>query len=137
MSMYCTVETEFKNGDALIAAISETSKWPIEAIEFHSAAVNLIGYQGDVRPQTANIIIRRKVVGPGSNDLGFELSDGVYKAIISQYDMNRGFNKAWLTRVKQNYAYHCVKIEQEKRGRKVSRVLLPDGKQRVEVRIGR
>ncbi len=49
--------------------------------------INLVGYRGDTRQQTADIVVRRRYVGGSSNDLGFKrLENGKYQIIVSQYD---------------------------------------------------
>ncbi|RLC88989.1 MAG: hypothetical protein DRJ03_00065 [Chloroflexi bacterium] len=133
LSRYCTVNTEFKDGDALVDALMETSKWTAAQIEVHETPQNLFGYHGDKRSQKAHIIIRRQHVGGASNDLGFVKSEnGNYKAIVSEYDSRR-YGKDWVGRLTGNYAYHKVRREQEARGRHVSRERCPNGRQRVVV----
>lgn len=133
MSRYCTVETQFIDGDALVAALIETGNWTAEQIEIHTDPQNLFGYGGDRRAQKAHIIIRRKYVGSASNDIGFiQKEDETYEAIISEYDSRR-YGKKWIGQLTGNYAYHRVRIEQEARGRTVSRERCPNGRQRVVV----
>jgi hypothetical protein len=65
---------------------------------------NLVGYLGDERPEKAHIIIRRRQLDSASNDIGFARdANGVYRAIISDYDRGIGFDAAWLGRVGQTY----------------------------------
>jgi hypothetical protein len=58
--------------------------------KFHEVAQHLVGYLGDVRAQTAEVIVRRSVkggLGVSSNDLGFKRNaEGNYEALISEYD---------------------------------------------------
>ena len=133
MSQYCTVRTEFRNLQALLHALSETGGWVLENIEVHEGGQNLIGYRGDTRPEIAHVIIRKGFVGDASNDIGFvKTEEGSYAAIISQYDKTR-YNQQWLNNLKKNYAFHSIKIEQENRGRTVSREILDKGRQRITV----
>lgn len=133
MSRYCVVETQFLDGNVLVAALIETGNWTIQQIEIHTDPQNLFGYRGDRREQKAHIIIRRKNVGTSSNDIGFLMnSEGNYEAIISEYDSNR-YGQKWVGKLTGNYAYHKVRREQESRGRTVSRERLPSGRQKVTV----
>ena len=87
MSLYCSVKTQFKNQDALVAALMETGEWQINQIDVYDVAHNLFGYQGDQKKEVAHIIIRREGVGHSSNDMGFVRNpDGTYSAIISELD---------------------------------------------------
>lgn len=133
MSEYCSVKTQFKNEDALIAALMETGGWTREQIEVHQQPVNLHGYHGDQREQDAHIVIRRQFVGGASNDIGFlRSSSGEYQAWISQYDHHR-YGATWQQRLRQNYAFHAIRVQQEARGRTVSRERLPGGKQMIVI----
>jgi len=134
MSMYCSVKTQFKDQDALVNALMETGGWQGYQIEVHSEPQNLYGYHGDVREQVANIIIRRQHVQASANDIGFEKTeDGTYRSHISQFD-SRKYDSRWIGRLKQAYAFHVLKRQQEARGRVVTRERLADGRQRVMIR---
>lgn len=107
MSHFTDIQLQFKNKNILLEALVEMG-WRMECIEVHDTPANLYGYQGDMRQDTANIIIRRKNVGAMSNDIGFRLNpDGTYTAIISEYDQgHRGkgrYGTEWLGRLKQTY----------------------------------
>ena len=134
MSLYCQIETAMKNQEALIFALMETGLWQREQIEIYDEPQHLFGYRGDLRQDKANIIIRRKNVGMSSNDLGFiKNEDNTYTAIISEFDKTK-YSEHWTNKLKQNYAFQAIRLQQEKRGRQVSRTKLPDGKQRVEIK---
>lgn len=133
MSLYCSVQTQFKNESAIVAALVETGKWTKEQISIHQTASHLFGYKGDQRQEVANIIIRREFVPGASNDIGFvRNADGTFTAIISQFDKVK-YNNSWINKLKSNYAYHAIRLQQEARGRRVARERLPDGRQRVKV----
>lgn len=133
MSRYCTVETQFNDGDSLLDALIETGGWTRGQIEVHSEPQHLFGWHGDRRKEKAHIIIRRKHVGDSSNDLGFIRNEnGNYEAIISDFDSSK-YGKKWVGQLKGNYAYHKVRREQEARGRKVSRERCQNGHQRIMV----
>ena len=64
----------------------------------------LYGYMGDERPERAQIVIRRRQLDSASNDIGFVRdANGVYRALISEYDRAIGFDAAWLGRLSQTY----------------------------------
>lgn len=133
MSRYCTIETMFMDRDTLVAALMETGGWTAEQIEVHADPQSLFGYSGDRRAQKAHIIIRRMHVGSAANDIGFiQKEDGTYEAIISEYDSKK-YGAKWIGQLTGNYAYHRVRIEQEARGRTVSRERCTNGHQRVVV----
>lgn len=112
MSHYSKIETQIMEKESLLKALHDLG---YTDIEMHDQAQNLFGYQGDVRPEQANIIIRRKFISPESNDVGFKLTaEGTYEAIVSEYDQEL-LGKDWVGRVSQNYAEHAVvsKLEQQ------------------------
>lgn len=131
--MYCLIETQFRSPEALLYALMETGCWSKEQIEIHGEPQTLYGYRGDARQERANIIVRRQNVGGSSNDIGFiKNEDNTYTAIISEFDKTK-YSEHWTNKLKQSYAFHAIKLQQEARGRQVSRTKLPDGKQRVTI----
>jgi len=121
MSRFCTVKTELRDKTALLAALAETGQWAPEWIESHDLPQPLFGYQGDKREEVANIIVRREHIGLASNDLGFVKNpDGTYSSIVSEFD-GRRIDKAFMGRLKANYAFHVIKNQQEALGRTVQR----------------
>lgn len=133
MSEYCDIKTQFKSLPALLSALQETGGWSQEQIQVYAEPQHLVGHGGDARQQTAHVIIRREHVGYASNDLGFiRGADGTYTAIISEYDSHR-YGPQWQGRLRQNYAFHALRLQQQARGRTVTRRSLPNGKIIVEV----
>jgi len=134
VSHFVECQTEFRDPQALVAALVECG-FQEPQIEVHAEAVPLYGYQGDIRPQKAHIVIRREYVGPAANDVGWERqSDGTYRAWISEYDGRHRFSEQMQNNVKQEYAYQLVARQQRARGRTVTREQLPSGE--IEVTIG-
>ena len=127
MSAYSTNKTLFKDKACLLAALAEMG-FDSSKVEVHEKATNLHGYQGDVRADVAEIIIRRKYVGGASNDMGFKKNaDGTYGAIISEYDSRR-YNAAWLGKLSAAYARNGI-IEKAKRlGLRPAGTIKKDGK---------
>lgn len=113
MSHYSKIKTKIMERDALLAALKEMG---YHNVEVHEKADSLYGYQGDRRPERAEVIIRRKFIGPASNDIGFrKADDGSYEAIVSQYDQGM-LGKDWVDRVCQKYAEHAVLAKLEAQG---------------------
>lgn len=113
VSHYNNIETQIKDLDALLNALcrvnTRTHQWTRNTIEVHKTPQHLMGYQGDTREQTAEIIIRQRHVGGASNDIGFKKqADGTYTAIISDYD--QGFyNTQWVQSLGTYYGVEATK----------------------------
>ena len=88
MSEYITMNLNIESKEDIIAALEKIGV----PHEVHDTAVNLHGYTGDTRKQTAEIVVRRQHVGGAANDLGFKWNekDGRWDMIVSDYD--RGGN---------------------------------------------
>lgn len=100
MSHYTRVRTALKDPDILVRALADVG---FGNVERHAEAQALIGYQGDKRPQTAEIIVRRKHIGQASNDIGFaRRGDGTFEAIIGDFD-RRQYGRPWLDRLAHAY----------------------------------
>ena len=89
----------FKDRECLLNALSECGYSEVEEGE----ALSLYGYQGDRRPETANIVVRRKFIGGASNDLGFQKTDAGYVPVISEYDQRYMMQGKFLTNLRTNY----------------------------------
>jgi hypothetical protein len=105
MSHYSTIETEFRDEDVLVETLEEME--PNWVVERHSTPTNLFGYENDMRPEKAHLIIRRNYVGTASNDIGFVREGNTYRAIISEYDQGQ-HGAEWLGKLTQNYAANKV-----------------------------
>lgn len=111
--------------ECLLSALSDLG-FDSTKVEVHVEPVNLVGYRGDQRAQTANIVIRRQFVGGSSNDVGFLSTPTGYQAFVSGYDHPR-FGQGWLTKLNQHYESHWAakqerlaeeerrRVEQERR----------------------
>jgi hypothetical protein len=105
MSHFTCIKTQIKNADALVKALADVG---FHQVEVHENAQHLYGYQGDVRSQTAEVIVRRQYIGVASNDIGFKRQDdGNFEAIISEYDRNK-YSQQWLNGLTQRYGYHTL-----------------------------
>lgn len=57
MSHFTTIRTKFVDVKTLVKALAMVG---FVKVEVHAEAQNLYGYKGDKRPQTAEVIIRRR-----------------------------------------------------------------------------
>lgn len=113
MSHFSRLRTRIADRSALLKALNDVG---FKTVEVHEEAQHLYGYRGDVRAQTAEVIIRRKYIGMASNDIGFKRGDNdVYDAIISDFD-KRTYSQAWLGKLTQRYAYHVTRARLEEQG---------------------
>lgn len=113
MSHFSKLRTRIADESALVKALNDVG---FKHVEVHQEAQHLYGYRGDVRAQTAEVIVRRKYIGTASNDIGFKRGDdGIYDAIISDYD-KRNYSQAWLNKLTQRYAYHVTRAKLEEQG---------------------
>lgn len=113
MSHFPVLSTQITDAKSLMKALAELR---FTQVAVHQTAEHLHGYQGDVRPQTAEVIIRRSFIGPASNSIGFKRQeDDTFDAIISDYDRAR-YSQQWLHRLTQRYAYHVARAKLEAQG---------------------
>lgn len=127
MSEYIQCQTNIQSREALIAALHEMGYTNFEEGE----NLSLYGYRGDRRKETADIVIRRKYVRTGANDLGFKKqADGTYKVIISQFDQSQ--DKKFVPRVTALSAFHNAVEKAKRKGYKVKRTRI-NGKLALEV----
>lgn len=105
MSHFTSIKTQIKNLEALVKALADVG---FNQVEVHETAQPLYGYQGDIRPEAAEVIIRRHYIGSASNDIGFkQQEDGQFEAIISEYDRYK-YSQEWLNELTQRYGYHSL-----------------------------
>lgn len=104
MSAYVALLTPMTDQECLLAALADLG-FDATKVEVYAIPVNLVGYQGDRREQTANIVIRRQHIGMYSNDLGFLASAMGFQAFVSGYDHPR-FGTGWLTQLNSQYQSH-------------------------------
>jgi hypothetical protein len=108
VSHFTTLKTQITDAECLRRALADRG---FPTVEVHATPQHLYGFQGDVRPETAEVIIRRQHVGFASNDIGFKRrADGTFDAIVSSYDRSgsSGLSHGWIDRLSQRYAYHVA-----------------------------
>jgi hypothetical protein len=92
MSHFSQIAVKFKDQSCLVEALQRFGFYP----QIHKQPVNLHGYQGDKREQTAQIIVPRNQISSLSNDLGFYWNGTEYECLISEYDQGAGMAQAGL-----------------------------------------
>ena len=129
MSHYTTIVLEIRDRDALVTALADLG---LHEVEVHDQPQHLLGYEGDLRPEQAEVIIRREHVGPLANDVGFRKTDaGAYEALVSEYDQGHGYGTDWRAKLLQRYGRHVAVAKLEKKGFRVVREETHDGKLHV------
>jgi hypothetical protein len=102
MSHFTRLRTTLRDADLLATALRRVG---YRHVEVHDTPQTLYGYQGDARPERAELVVRREHIGRSSNDIGFARQpDGSFEAIISEYDRRRHDNR-WLADVTHAYGH--------------------------------
>ncbi|MBD2180017.1 DUF1257 domain-containing protein [Planktothrix sp. FACHB-1355] len=105
MSHFTAIKTELRDVNALVMALEDLGFK--DKVEIHAEAQRLYGFEGDLRQETAEVVIRRQHLGAASNDIGFkQQDDGTYEAVISSYDRAYKYSQQWLNKLTQRYGYH-------------------------------
>jgi len=126
VSAYVEIETEYKDIECLQQALADVG-FPVVEV---GKNIHLVGYKGDRRVQTADLVIRRQHIGSASNDIGFKRQpNGSYVAIVSDYDRGR-FGRLPL---KQRYGVRAVTKEAQRRGYRVREEVGTKGKVKLKL----
>jgi hypothetical protein len=123
-------EVVFKDRRLLLAALAELGYDAVEEGEH----LPLYGYQGDRRPETAEIVVRRQHVGHASNDVGFARTEQGYVPIISEYDQQTLLDGRFLVRLRTAYSERVVE-EVRRRLNGTARRTVEDNLVRIRVRF--
>ncbi len=111
MSKYLTfTDVIFTNKALLLAALADLGYTDVEQGE----GLSLYGYQGDERAERAGIIVRRRFIGPASNDLGFARTADGYTPLISEYDQRTLHDGKFVARLRAAYNERVVKEMQQR-----------------------
>ncbi len=130
MSKYLLfTETAFKDRRLLLAALADLGYAEVE----EGVALPLFGYQGDRRPETAELVVRRRHLGSASNDLGFARTPRGYVPILSEYDQRVLHGGQLLVRLRTAYGERVVE-EVTRRLRGTARRTVDGGVVRITVR---
>lgn len=138
MSHFTEMKVNFRvaNEEEFIACLEES--FGKGNIEVHEEGTALFGFQGDNRSNKSpnspdfapkcHIVIRRKTVGPSSNDVGYRrLEDGSYAAYISEYDQGRNFTKKKQDLIAQDYSARVAEKSLKAQGYTLKRTVEKDG----------
>lgn len=132
MSHFTRIRTQLRDRDVLVEALAKLGH---REVETHDQAQTLYGYQGDARPERAEVVIRRRHIGTASNDIGFaRRPDGTFEAIISDFD-RRKYDATWLTKLTHSYSHVATLRYAETHGYEVATdELAQDGTRRLTLR---
>lgn len=117
MSAYITIKMPIIDTECLVEALKKMG-FDEKCIEVHNEPVKLVGYEGSLRNQTANIVIRKKYVGAASNDIGFKKTNLGYKFIVSEFDRGKydsNWQKLLLSEYENKFNSKLLRIEEEER----------------------
>ncbi len=79
--------------------------------------LQLYGYQGDMRPERAQLVIRREQLTSASNDLGFVRTEKGYAPVVSEYDERILLEGKFLPKLRTAYSLRVVEqVTQRMRG---------------------
>jgi hypothetical protein len=105
MSKYHVFEQAvFPSLELLLAALAELG-YAGERIEL-GEDLALHGYTGDVRPERADLVIRRRWLHSASNDVGFQRTAAGYVPVVSEWDagyLRRRHGEEFVVAVRKAY----------------------------------
>ena len=131
MSKYLVYqEIVFKDRRLLLAALADLGYTEVEEGE----ALPLHGYLGNQRPETAEIVVRRRHLGPASNDVGFAKTDAGYVPLISDYDQRTLHGGQFLVRLRTAYGARAVE-QIRRRLRGTARRTVEGGVVKIRIRF--
>jgi hypothetical protein len=93
-----------KDRRLLLAALADLGYSEVEEGE----ALPLYGYQGDRRPETAELVVRRRHLGSASNDVGFARTPAGYVPIVSEYDRRTLHGGRFLVELRTAYSERVI-----------------------------
>jgi hypothetical protein len=132
LSHFTRIRTQLRDASVLVSALRAVGH---AQVEVHDQPQTLYGYQGDARPERAEVVIRREHIGSASNDIGFaRRPDGSFEAIISEFDRSR-YDAAWLAKLTHSYSHAATLRYAEAHGYEVATdELAQDGTRRLTLR---
>lgn len=114
-------EVQFRSLALLKAALADLGFTQVE----EGQGLALYGYQGDVRPEKAELVIRRCHLGRLSNDVGFVRTEQGYIPVVSEYDERVLLGGKFLARLRT--AYNLRVVEEVKRKLRATAVRTTEG----------
>ncbi|MGD9892255.1 MAG: DUF1257 domain-containing protein [Hyphomicrobiales bacterium] len=119
----------FPDRRLLLAALADLGYAQVEEGE----ALPLYGYEGDRRPETAEIVVRRRYLGAASNDVGFTRTAEGYVPVVSEYDQRALHDGQFLVKLRTAYSERVVE-EVRRRLHGTARRTVEGGVVRITVR---
>jgi hypothetical protein len=123
-------EIVFASRELLLASLRNLGYAHVEEGE----SLPLYGYQGDRRPETAALVVRRQHLGRVSNDVGFARTADGYVPIISEYDQQHLLGGQLLVKLRTAYSENVVEAIRVRLRGSVRRTV-EDGLVRIQVRF--
>jgi len=129
VSAYRKLKTQFRSKYRLREALVKAG------VEFeeHATERHLIGWHAHERPETATFIVRRKHIGPSSNDLGWSWNGHAFEEIVSEFDSGRAGCTAIRQAVKREYAVLTATEAARAKGYRVARINQASGEVQLVV----
>ncbi len=123
MSKYLVfTDFAFKDRRLLLGALAGLGYADVE----EGDALSLFGYQGDQRPETAQLVVRRRSLGSASNDLGFTRTEQGYVPILSEYDQRALHGGQFLVKLRTAYSERVVEEVRRRLHGTARRTVQPD-----------
>ncbi len=123
-------EIVLKDRALLLAALADLGYTEVE----EGTALPLYGYHGDRRRETAALAVRRRHLGPSSNDLGFARTAEGYVPIISEYDQAALHGGRFLLQLRTAYSERVVEEVRRRLHGSIRRTEDTNGLVRIRVR---
>lgn len=121
MSHYTQVKTEIRHVTALVNALRAMG---YDHVEVHESAQLLESNWGVNRREVAEVIIRRRYIGPGASDIGFQRQpSGEFVVIVDDIDRSRYCPESWMNRLTARYARDRVLASLEQQGVRMEDVI--------------
>jgi len=133
MSKYRKMRTQYTSRTMLREALKAAGVAFEEARPGQS--LNLYGYEGDRRADTATFVVRRAHISRSSNDLGFrwDAASGCFEEVVSEYDSTERNTTRIRQAVKREYAVATTVSAARIKGWAVERIDQPGGA--VQLRV--
>lgn len=132
MSHYVELGTTMTDEEALVKALGRMG-FSNNQIERHTQATSLRDYFGNISPQKANVIVRKRDAGIA--DLGWEKTkEGTYKSHLDLYTGK--YDKPWQDKLQVSYNVEKSKMECTKKKLKYTEDVDTENRPRLRIRMG-
>lgn len=131
MSEYRILRTQFTSRHLMRQAL-QAAGTPFEECK-PGKETHLFGYHGDVRPEAATFVVRRKHIGRLSNDIGWTWNGHEFEEIVSEYDQDVTRTTEIRKAVKREYAVAATISQARAKGYRIERQDQPTGEVQLVV----